>query len=390
MTLNISQALDKVSDFYVLKVDKIANELIAKGKDIIKLNLGKSELEMHETVINTFKEKISDSTISNIVDSQGLLQLREEIVSYYKKLYNVDFSINQVFINNGTSPLFLALFSVLVDANDTVLLPRPYYPSYSAMAEMVHANKEFYNIVGGEIDIEDFKNKFDPEKTKIVVLNSPGNPLGNIISKDKLKQILDIVDGKSFILSDEIYDKFSYGDFTSILQVFNPHRDKIIFLNGFSKIHHMYTRRLGYAVVPETVIPALLRFQQHTLVCVDPVPQYAAITSLKNMDNLMKEEIKKEIGEYKERLNDCEKIISGTKLGLIKPKGSWYFCINIRNYLNHNIKNSLDFAENLIKNADVAVAPGIDFGDDEICRVSLTSSRIVEGVEKMCKFLNTL
>ena len=214
MAISISKTISAIPDFYVLSVDKIANDSIKNGNDIIKLNLGKSEVNMHESVIDTFKQKVSDPISSNIVDSQGLPELREGIVSYYKKMHKVNFSPKQVFINNGTSPLLLSLFHVLINEGDTILLPRPYYPSYNAIADMLHAKKEFYNISNGKIDLKDFENKFDPEKTKIVVINSPGNPLGNVLNKQELKNILGIINGHAFVLSDEIYDELQEQGFS--------------------------------------------------------------------------------------------------------------------------------------------------------------------------------
>jgi len=390
MPITVSENIKRIPDFYVLKIDKIANDLIEGGKDIIKLNLGKSEIEDHRTVKEVIKGKIFDPVASNIIDPQGLPQLRKKIVSHYKKLYGVDFSYNQVFVNNGTSPLLLSIFSALVDKGESVLLPRPYYPSYNATAEMVYAKKDFYNIVDGKIDIEDFRKNFDANKTKLVVMNSPGNPLGNVLDREEFKQVLEIINGNAFVLSDEIYDGYVYDNFTSILDVFDRNRDKVILVNGFSKMHHMYTRRLGYAIVPEETVPNLLKFQQHNIVCVDPVTQYAGIASLENIDENLKTEIKKEVDTYKKRLEDCRKLISKTKLKTIEPKGSWYLCVDISNYLDDDTKSSLDLAELLIKKADVAVAPGIDFGDDNIFRISLTGSRSVEGMERMCNFLKTL
>lgn len=390
MSLKISDNISKVPDFYVLKIDKIANELISKGGDIIKLNLGKSELDMSKNVKDEFKEKIYDYIKSNIVDPQGLIHLREEIVNHYKNLYGVNFSTSQVFVNNGTSPIIWSIFSILINKGDSILLPRPGYPSYSAAAEMVYANKDYYNVINGRIDLNDFKNKFKADRTKIVVINSPGNPLGNVINQDEFKEMLDTVNGKAYILSDEIYDGFVYNKFTSVLQVFNPERDKVIFVNGFSKMHHMYTRRLGYAIIPNELIPYLVRFQQHNIVCVDPVTQYSGITSLRNVNGFMKQEIQEEVNTYKGRLEKSENLIKNTKLKIIKPEGSWYLCVDIGNYLNNKIKGSLDLAELLIREAKVAVAPGIDFGDDNIFRISLTNSRSVDGVERMCNFLNSL
>jgi len=385
--LKLSNIADKIPEFFVLTIDKIANKLIEQGRDIIKLNLGKSELPMPKYVEDEMVDKMTDSVKRELIDSQGLLSLREEIVRHYNENNKAGISAKQVFINNGTSPFFQALFLLLVNEGEEILFPKPYYPTYVASAKIAKAKCKFYEIENGKVKIEDIKNNFIPGKTKIVFLNSPGNPLGNVNSKEELQQILDIVDGRAYVISDEIYDGFVYNNnYNSILDVYNKERDKVIVINGFSKIHHMYTRRLGYAIVPEQLISALIKYQQHTLVCVDPVTQYGGLISIKNKNRLIEEEINHEVKEYSLRLNDCMESIKKTKLRVMVPEGSFYMCVDVSGYLNEKAPNSLELAKEILDKVNVAVTPGEDFGVDNIFRISLTGIRTVEGVKKMCQY----
>lgn len=386
-----SDVAERIPEFFVLSIDKIANQLIKEGKSIIKLNLGKSEVPMPKYVADEMSSKLYDGVQREIIDSQGLLPLREEIARDYQENYHVGISADQVFINNGTSPFFLSLFLLLVNQNEEILFPRPYYPTYVAAATMARVGMSFYAINNGRVNLDDIRNNFVPGKTKVVFLNSPGNPLGNVISKEEMKEILDIVDGRAYVISDEIYDGFVYeGGYTSLLQVYQPNRDKVIVLNGFSKIHHMYTRRLGYAIVPKDLAPFLLKYQQHTVVCVDPVTQFGGLISLKNKSKLIQEEIKVEVAEYKRRLETCQQLIAKTKLKIIPPAGSFYMGVDVSAYLNEKITGSLALAGQLLNDIGVAVTPAEDFGRNDFFRVSLTSSKVIEGVEKMANYFEKL
>lgn len=391
MTPQLSRIADAIPEFYVLKIDKLANKLIANGQDVIKLNLGKSEVSMRKQIADEFSDAIYDKARREIIDSQGLLSLREEIAKDYNETYGVAISPANVFVNNGTSPFFLALYTLLVDARDEILFPKPYYPPYVANAHIIRAKPQFYSIHNGRINLKEFKRNFTPGKTKIIFLNSPGNPFGNILSKKEIKDILNFVNGRAYIIADEIYDGFVYrGNFTSVVSVDNPARDKVIVLNGFSKIHHMYTRRLGYAIVPNELAPSLLRFQQHNVVCVDPVTQFAGLASLKNKKKFIAKDITKEVVVQKKKLEESEKLLRKTRLKLIRPDGSFYMCVDVSSYLGRRFSGSLALAEEMLAAVGVAVTPGEDFGRNDFFRISLTGTRAVEGVRRMCQFVKGL
>ncbi len=385
--LGLARLADDIPAFYVLAIDKIANEYQQAGKDVIKLNLGKSEVPMPKYVADEMVRNIYDGIRREMIDPQGLIPLREEIAHAHEAASGVQVSPDNVFINNGTSPFFLSFFLLLADPGDEILLPLPYYPTYVASANMARLGKSFYRIENGRVNMDDIRSRFVPGKTKIVFLNSPGNPLGNVHTKEELREILDIVDGRAYVISDEIYDGFVYGDdYTSILSVYNPARDKVIVVNGFSKIHHMYTRRLGYAIVPEELTPALLRYQQHTLVCVDPITQFAGLVSMKNKERLIRDETKTEVEEYRRRLHASERILRSTHARVIPPAGSFYMCLDVSGYLGGKTSDSLSLAKLLLNDAHVAITPAEDFGGSDFFRVSLTSSRVVEGIERIADF----
>ncbi len=387
---SLSRVADNVPEFFVLSIDRMANKAIREGKDIIKLNLGKSEVPMPSYVVEEMTSKLNDGKQREIIDSQGLLPLREEVAREHSR-GNHPIRPEQVFINNGTSPFFVSLFLLLVNPEEEILFPRPYYPTYIAAANMANVGRSFYSITDGRINFEEFEKNFVRGKTKVVFLNSPGNPFGNVHTKEELQRVLDIVRGDAFIISDEIYDGFVYDhNFVSILDVYDPSRDQVVVLNGFSKIHHMYTRRLGYAIVTPEIAPALLRYQQHSVVCVDPVTQYGGLISLKNKGQLIEEEIKREVEDYAGRLATCELLMQTTRLKLIRPSGSFYMCIDVSGYLNDKAPNSLTLAQQILEKTNIAVTPGEDFGRTDFFRISLTSGRVIEGMTKLCAYLKTL
>lgn len=387
----LSDITSNIPDFFVLKINKEVNRMIEDGMDVIRLNLGKSEFPMPDYVTKEIVDKMNDGELREIVNPQGILPLREEIAKHYSESYNLNVSPDSIFINNGTSPFFLALFLLISNVGDKILFPRPYYPTYVASANMVKAQSTFYSITDGRIDLDELKANFVPGETKIVFLNSPGNPFGNVISKEELQEIVDFVDGRAYIISDEIYDAFTYdNDFASILEVADPERDKVVVLNGFSKIHRMYTRRLGYAIVPDEMVPSLLKFQQYTLVCVDPVTQFGGLIAIKNRTDIIKQDIRKEVGIFKQRLEESRKLLEDTKVKIINPAGSFYMSVDVSEYLNDEIPSALVLAEKILENAHVAVTPGRDFGVDGVFRISLTSPRVVNGIERMCDYLKTL
>ncbi|MDA1327242.1 MAG: aminotransferase class I/II-fold pyridoxal phosphate-dependent enzyme, partial [Proteobacteria bacterium] len=184
---------------------------------------------------------------------EGLPELREAIAQFYNRRYKADTSIDNVIVNTGSSPIFRNLFQLLSGPEYEIMIPRPYYALYMYCAKLAGATVKFYDIDidTKRVDMESFRRNFSPERTSLVVVNSPGNPVGNIVTPDELREIYEIVDHQAYVLNDEIYNNtMFYEKFHSPLELLPDHRDMTIVTNSFSKGFRMYTKRVGFAILP--------------------------------------------------------------------------------------------------------------------------------------------
>lgn len=367
-------------------LDELADELRNKSKDIIKLTLGKCELPLHQDIINAFIDAIKDPEKRNLVYPQGLPQLREAIAKWYTDWGNPTKAWNVV-INTGTSPLFKDLFRFLLDKGDEILLPHPYYSAYNISALLTPATIKFYSIDPKtlKLDLVDFKRKFNPKKTKIVVLGSPGNPYGNIIAKQEYEEILNAVDGKAYILSDEIYRNTGfYNKVSSILDV-RRKKDKVIVSNAFSKGFRMYTTRIGFLIIPDELVEPFRVLLQHTLLTANPAAQFACIAALDHL-----EEVGYLTNVYRQRSEYAIKKLSNVSgLKVTNAQGGFYLVIFCDKFMKKNgFKTSFELAKDILIKTDVAVVPGSDFGVPMGLRISFTNTRYNEAIDRLFNYFN--
>jgi aspartate/methionine/tyrosine aminotransferase len=175
------KALDSQGlEFLMFVLDELAEEMEAQGRDIIRLTLGKSQESLHGEIVNAYVAAVKDPSKRNVVYPQGLPELRRGIAGWYRESLGNFVAPEKVVVGAGTSPLLKDLFRLLLDPGDEVLIPNPYYSVYYYSAIFASARVEFYGVNPGTpcIDIADLAAKFRPGVTKIVLLNSPGNPYG--------------------------------------------------------------------------------------------------------------------------------------------------------------------------------------------------------------------
>lgn len=378
------------SRFLMFVIDKMAFELEKKGKNIIRMTLGKSELPMHTSIIKAYKKNIDNFDKSSLVFPSGLPELKEKISDVYNKKYAINIESENIIVSVGTSSLFRNLYEVILNFGDEILIPRPYYSLYKFCGLLMNAKIKYYDINSDDlcVDMESFKKNYS-SRTKIVVINSPGNPLGNILTREEFIEIDEIVNGKSYIISDEIYINMGFDETPiSALNVFgwgseSKSKSKFIYTNSLSKGYRMYSRRVGWCIVPEELIIPLTVVQHHTLLTADPVGQFAAIEALNHPGEL---EYLRDI--YKKRrdytINKFKNILD---VHAINSKGSFYITLNCMKYIKkNNILNELELAKEIINTTGVATVPGSDFGLPNTLRLSYTCERYNDGIDKLYKF----
>ena len=373
------------SRFLMFVMDQMAYEYEKDdSNDVIRLTLGKSELPIRPEIINAMKDALDDYDKYSLVFPAGLPELKVAIADEYKKNYNLDIKPDNIIINIGTSALFRNLFYLFAKEGDEVLLPHPYYSLYHFCADLVGAKVKYYdiNVDTLELDIESFKANFT-HKTKIVVINSPGNPLGNILTKEELYKMDEIIDGRAVVINDEIYANACFDEkSTSVLELKNT-KSVFITTNAFSKAYRMYSRRVGYCIVPDELVTPLNVIQHHTLLTADPVVQFGALEALK-----YPEDIDELISNYKNRRDyTVEQFKKVPLVRAILAKGSFYFTLECKDYMDaKNIKSSLELAENIMKSKKVATVPGSDFGLPTTLRLSYSNRRYNEAIDRLVTF----
>ncbi len=372
-------------EFQMFVLDELADKLIDQGADVLKLTIGVPELFMPTAIIDRIVEKLRDPKFVRRVYPEGLPELREAIAQFFSQRYKTTILSDDVVINTGTSPIFRNIFQLVSGPDYEIMIPRPYYALYLYCATLAGANVKFYDIdlETGKVDIDSFCRNFSPERTSLVVINSPGNPLGNIVSPTEIRDIYEIVNGNAYVISDEIYSNTMFYDkFYSPIEIVPEYKDITIVTNGFSKGFRMYTKRVGFAILPKELVSNLRVIQQHTLLCTDPCYQYGMIDALND------EASPRELTDlYRSRAEYTSERLKGTGCQPLRAEGGFYAILRCGEWnAAHGFASSKDLARDILERVHVAVVPGTDFGVAQDLRLAFCNDRYEEGIDRLAEY----
>ena len=388
MPRTIRDLMPNELEFQMFVLDELADELIETGADVLKLTIGVPELPMPAAVLDEMVDKLRSPDFVRRVYPEGLPELREAIAEFYSQRHNANVSVDQVIVNTGTSPIFRNIFQLVSGPQYEIMIPRPYYALYMYCATLAGATVKFYDIDidTKRVDMDSFRRNFSPERTSLVVINSPGNPIGNIVTPDEMRQIYDIVDGNAYILNDEIYNNtMFYEEFRSPLALFPERRDMTIVTNGFSKGYRMYTKRVGFAILPEVLQTNLRVIQQHTLLCTDPCYQHGMITALAD-----EESPAHLTSVYRSRAEYTTERLQGTGCEPIAAEGGFYALLRCEAWnADHGFASSKELARDILQRVHVAVVPGTDFGVPHDLRLAFCNDRYNDGIDRLREYFTT-
>lgn len=383
--LSLRSRIDfSAEQFLMFVLDEMAYEYEQQYDDVIRLTLGKAELPADQSITDAVVEAARNFKKSSLVFPAGLPQLRERLARHESERHGVGVRPDNVIVSVGTSTMFRNLFGLLTREGDEALLPLPYYPLYRFSAMLAGATIRYYCIDPAtmRVDLESFREQFS-DATRVVVVNSPGNPLGNVLTRDELAAIDEIVDGGAAVICDQIYDNVCFDGPASSMLSLPDLASPVIVTNAFSKGYRMYARRVGYAVVPDELVEPLTVIQHHTLLTTDPVPQFGALAALDRP-----QDVEQLTAAYRSRRDYTLARFAGVRGVTARPaQGSFYLTLDCALFMaNHGFASSLELAKAIMRSKHVATVPGSDFGLPETLRLSFTSSRYEEGIDRLVTF----
>ncbi|RBW59865.1 aspartate aminotransferase [Tenacibaculum sp. E3R01] len=358
-----------------------ARELKSQGKDIISLSLGEPDFNTPDFIKEAAIEAINQD-YNSYTPVDGYVELKEAICAKFKRDNNLTYSPNQIVVSTGAKQSIANIAQVLLNPGDEVLLPAPYWVSYSAIATLCEA--KFIEIPSSidtdfKITPEQLEAAITP-KTKMIFFNSPNNPSGSIYSEQEYRALAEVLEKhpQIYILSDEIYEHINYGSELFSFAAIESMYDRTITVNGLAKAFAMTGWRIGYIGAPQWIAKACTKMQGQITSGTNCIAQRAAITAVLAEPS----KVQYMVDEFKNRRDIMLALlgkVNGFKLNI--PEGAFYVFPDISAFFGKTIKgklinNASDFSMLLLEEANVATVTGEAFGAPDCIRMSYAASEL--------------
>jgi len=384
--VRVSKRASEITPFLVMDILEAAHRLEAEGHNVIHLEIGEPDFDTPECIKEAAKKALADGE-THYTHSLGLLPLREAICEDLHGRYGVAVDPGQVIVTQGTSPAMLLLFSTILEAGDQVILSDPAYACYDNFIRFAGACPVRVPVT----EAESFQYRPEAieaamnEGTRAILLNSPANPTGTLLSAERMDAIARLADRRgTYVVSDEIYHGLVYeGKEHSALEF----GDRAFVLNGFSKLYAMTGWRLGYLVAPREFIRPMQKLCQNFFISANSVAQRAGIAALKESAP----DVARMKAIYDERRRFLLPRLKALGLGVAHdPTGAFYVLANARKWAEKFDGSSLKLAYDILEKCHVGVTPGIDFGQgaEGFLRFSYANSleNIAEAMRRLEKY----
>ena len=372
-----------------LAIDAKAKKLKAEGVDVCGFGAGEPDFDTPQHIKDAAAAALA-SGFTKYTPSSGIPELRAAIAEKLKADNGLDYKSSQIIVNCGAKHSCYNVILATCQAGDEVIIPAPYWLSYPEMAKLADASpvivptREENNF---KLTPDEFRDAMTPA-TKLIILNSPGNPTGSVYSREELQALAEVaLEEDILMLSDEIYEKITY-DHTECVSLASLDKniyDLTITVNGFSKAYAMTGWRLGYIAAPEPIATAIDSIQSHSTSNPTSFAQKGALAALQG-DQSSVAEMVKAFAERRTYMHERLTAIPG--VSCVKPMGAFYMLPNISKFG----LGSTSFCTKLLDEQKVAVVPGVAFGSDAHIRLSYACSmeNIQKGLDRIEAFCKSL
>jgi aspartate/methionine/tyrosine aminotransferase len=377
--------VDAIQPFYVMELAKQAQELERAGRDIIHMGIGEPDFTAPEPVIAAATDALRRG-VTQYTNALGLGQLREAISGHYRDVFGLDIDPARIVVTAGASAALLLACTALVDRGDEVLMPDPCYP----------CNRHFVAATDGtpvlipsgpaerfQLTAEQVEAHWTPA-TRGVLLASPSNPTGTSITPEELAKIVDVVRAHGgFTIVDEIYQGLSY-DATPVSAL--SLGDDVVTVNSFSKYFNMTGWRLGWLVVPPSMVAAMEKLSQNLFICASALAQHAALACFEPATLAIYEARRQEFGRRRDFIVPALRSL-GFEVPVV-PDGAFYVYADTRHVAHPDAGNSNELTRSMLYDAGVVLVPGTDFGfhaPQDYIRVSYATAytKLEEAVQRL-------
>jgi aspartate aminotransferase len=374
-----------------MKVAAEADRLRREGVDVVDFGAGEPDFPTPDNI----KQAAIDALAANFTkytNAGGTPELRQAICERHKTDFGTGYSPAECLVTVGGKHAIFNLIQALVDPGDEVIIPVPYWVTYKDVVNYAGGVCVFVDTeesAGFEVTAAMIERHITP-RTKLVIINSPSNPSGAVLSRDEFRAIFQLTSKRDiFLLTDECYCQFLYEDKPFSIAAEPGAKETVVVAGSLSKTYAMTGWRIGFALAPAAIIGAMNTLQSHSTSNPTSIAQNAAVEAMRGPQD----SIPVMLAEYRRRRDFViARLRKIPGVSIVMPKGAFYAYPNVSVAFRGRIKNSLDFANTLLADAQVAVVPGEAFGTDDHIRISYATSmtELERGLDRLHKFIDSV
>lgn len=392
--MGFSKKVSSLKESATLQAAAKAKALKDQGVKVLNLTIGEPDFSTPKSIQNAAIKAIDNGASSFYTPATGLPELKQAIIDRTREDYGVTYQMNEVFVGSGAKFVLYALFQTLLNPGDEVIIPTPYWVSYSAQVELADGTPVFVETTQDNhyrVTVEELEQA-RTLKTQAIILNSPSNPTGSIYTAEELKKIGEwAVSNNIYIIADDIYAKLVYNGnvFTSIVSLSDEIKQQTIVVNGVSKTYSMTGWRIGYALCQPEIVSQVSKVMSQSTGNPAAVSQYAAIEALSGSQAIV-EEMRQ---TFETRLNDIFPIVQEIPgVRVEKPQGAFYLYLDIKETLDMcGYDNVTNWVNDLLEEAHVAVVTGEAFGTSHHVRMSYATDMdtLTQAIRQINEFIDS-